>query len=624
MSDIYNIFPIIKETEIKLEQQRNFLNKVILTGKINVLDLSSNLFEMAESTSKNFEIIKNNMIKLLIKENLNKLKNELHSKAQVAIDILIRNLFERTADVGFLSTDEQIVEFLTTKNIKIETIKNRLEEYVKKYSVYNEVIIFDTQGKCKANLNTKNPITHTKDTVIKKALESDSYIEFFRKTDIFPSQKSTLVYAQRIRKGKENIGVLCLCFKFDDEMNRIFKGLKKGDEHIYLYGNNGVIAKSSTLNNIKNITYTNDKTHTIEKNQFFVSAKTKGYQGYYGQSDWFCTASHPPVVDKNQKKDSKENNLVNEALLNIINETEDIVCDLSDIIINGELIASKNKTYVLNPILDNLRDISQSILFSIKETIYNLETVVESIIYDAKIGAQLAMGIMDRNLYERANDCRWWALTPSFIQELSKDKPNNTLLHTILLAINELYTVYTNLFIYNNNGEIIATSRDSTVIGTILKNEATRQTLHNTVTQNYFVTDFEESPLYDDNPTYIYNASITKNDSVLGGIGIVFDSSIELKAILEDAIPTGRKGFALFIDKNQKILASTNNHYKVLSFFELDEKFFNLKNGESNSHFITLNDKKYVLGTFCSKGYREYKTTDNYTNEIISFMFLEL
>ncbi|MDQ7068951.1 MAG: hypothetical protein Q9M40_13855 [Sulfurimonas sp.] len=38
----------------------------------------------------------------------------------------------------------------------------------------------------------------------------------------------------------------------------------------------------------------------------------------------------------------------------------------------------------------------------------------------------LAIDIMDRNLYERANDSRWWALTPLFIEELSSQ--NRTLL----------------------------------------------------------------------------------------------------------------------------------------------------------------------------------------------------
>ncbi len=33
---------------------------------------------------------------------------------------------------------------------------------------------------------------------------------------------------------------------------------------------------------------------------------------------------------------------------------------------------------------------------------------------DSVFLAELIVDIMDRNLYERANDCRWWALTTDF------------------------------------------------------------------------------------------------------------------------------------------------------------------------------------------------------------------
>ena len=75
--------------------------------------------------------------------------------------------------------------------------------------------------------------------------------------------------------------------------------------------------------------------------------------------------------------------------------------------------------------------------------------------------ASLCVDIMDRNLYERANDCRWWALDPSFRQILAKDSPDEIdvrELTRILTYINSLYTVYSNLFIFDKTGKIIAVS----------------------------------------------------------------------------------------------------------------------------------------------------------------------
>lgn len=52
------------------------------------------------------------LIENLVQENIRKVVLEIGSKAQVAVDILIRNLYERTADVGFLATDEDIRDSL--------------------------------------------------------------------------------------------------------------------------------------------------------------------------------------------------------------------------------------------------------------------------------------------------------------------------------------------------------------------------------------------------------------------------------------------------------------------------------------------------------------------------------
>jgi len=78
-----------------------------------------------------------------------------------------------------------------------------------------------------------------------------------------------------------------------------------------------------------------------------------------------------------------------------------------------------------------------------------LKTVTASRLNDASFLASITVEIMDRNLYERANDCRWWALTPDFRRILSQtqvDKTGLARLENILEYINSYYTVYSNLF----------------------------------------------------------------------------------------------------------------------------------------------------------------------------------
>ncbi len=99
-----------------------------------------------------------------------------------------------------------------------------------------------------------------------------------------------------------------------------------------------------------------------------------------------------------------------------------------------------------------------------------------SLLRDNQFHAALAIDIMDRNLYERANDCRWWALTPTFAELLSAPSPTDThraTIRAILQTINGLYTVYSNLIVFDRAGRIIAVSaQDSRDLeGTVLDEE---------------------------------------------------------------------------------------------------------------------------------------------------------
>jgi hypothetical protein len=48
------------------------------------------------------------------------------------------------------------------------------------------------------------------------------------------------------------------------------------------------------------------------------------------------------------------------------------------------------------------------------------QTVVSTILQDSMATAALSVDILDRNLYERANDCRWWALDRTLSRRLAK------------------------------------------------------------------------------------------------------------------------------------------------------------------------------------------------------------
>ena len=56
-------------------------------------------------TREGFNQLEQQLIANLVRQNIAKSVQEIDFKAKVIIDIVVRNLFERTADVGFLAMD---------------------------------------------------------------------------------------------------------------------------------------------------------------------------------------------------------------------------------------------------------------------------------------------------------------------------------------------------------------------------------------------------------------------------------------------------------------------------------------------------------------------------------------
>lgn len=622
---LLNVFPFINQSVQLFDDQNRHLKKIILTGKICALEKAANLFTFTEKTIETFSDLKEELIPLLIRENLRKYTEELRSKGQISIDILIRNLFERTADVGFLATDSEIISFLegTLSDTKLH---NRLVEYTLKYSVYDNILIVDPKSNIRFDMQ-KNNLSKTNDPIVHRALKTDGYIEQYGFSDMGSLHHKSLFFAQKIVKNNIAIGVLILSFRFKDEMQRIFTSLLNPGENIFFSDGKEVIVSSSDERFGFKQKFTDPKNdYLLHNDHLFTFSTSKGYEGYYG-AKWKSIAYiniYKSTLNAPKKDPIQHKCTLDDTIKAIIAKADDVIEDLSDVIINGELIASKKRVYVLTPVLDNLRTISSSILNTIKNTVDNLEnTIMDGLIYEAKASAKLAIEIMDRNLYERANDCRWWALTPLFEEELSKSEMDKESISNVLRYINDLYTVYTNLFIYDTSGVIVASSNESAIVGKKISGDFITKTLANNNTQHYFVSPFEKTPFYDGKATYIYNATIRNAGKSVGAIAIVFDSEPQFSAILNDSFPPGKSGFNCFVDRRGGIVSTTHRSLQTMETMELSDEIKRFSGKEPIHRFISFEGKEYLVGVALSQGYREYKKDDNYKNEILSLTFIE-
>ncbi len=602
----------------------------------------------------------------------------LDSCARVAIDILTRNLFERTADIGFLATDSEIRKYAEAVEENPETtnslhwkkvLGSHFMEYVQKYSVYHNIILLSPQGEVLAQLDTNNFVERTTDSLVREALNTDhAYVEISRPTDLLPGLDNPLVYAYRVMSSDDShpVGVLCLCFRLQDECRRIFENLVAEDDWTIitlLDSEQRVIASSDHYQfpiGARIGVSGEDGCQIIRfSGREYLSATriAHGYQGYTGPG-WVGHAL-APLNHAFEMSEAHELENIPADLINRVVETATLFSpELRDIPLRAATIQQELNRAVWNGNLWLISDQSANNAAFAKvllreigstgirtrsvfsESTTNLyKTVLSSVLFDCRSQAALAIDILNRNLYERANDCRWWALTRLFCDELAHPNltdPSRTLrLTDVLRTINDLYTVYSNLILFDHLGRVIALSNPAygDWVGKSLPDTWVRPTLALRNTQSYTVTSFSTTDLYAGQPTYVYSAAIrnpNKSEPV-GGISIVFDATPQFQAMLHDALPRQENGslvpgaFAVFAGREGHIISSTDGSLQPGSRLSIDPDFFNLQRGESRTGIMIRNGRYYAVGSCMENGYREYKSTeDPGQTDVVALVFSPL
>ena len=138
------------------------------------------------------------LVASLAREKIGNVLAELATKAQYVTEIVVRNLYERTADVGFLATDRDLCAFVAGLNDDTEAIRYRLRAYRNKYTVYDEIVLLDLTGNVLVQIDETTPLEGSLDPLIAQTLASDQYVETFRYSDLRPGKREALIYSRRM------------------------------------------------------------------------------------------------------------------------------------------------------------------------------------------------------------------------------------------------------------------------------------------------------------------------------------------------------------------------------------------------------------------------------------------
>jgi len=447
------------------------------------------------------------------------------------------------------------------------------------------------------------------------------------------------------------VGILCLCFHFEEEMAGIFSSHRDAEARsnmLLLDGDNRVIASADNLwvpvgTEVPVNRAGNAALLLFCGREYLVrTVCSAGYQGYPGPTGWQGQVMIPVDVAFSGVVSDVLSKLSPEIAEGLLSHAESFCPPLHDIMTaaktiqrivwNGQVMTTgeHGEMLKLKTILDQISETGNRSNELFARSIHDLyQTVLVSGMRDAEFTTSLLVDLLDRNLYERSDDCRWWALTPELRSALAQPVPDQATLDSltqILSYINGLYTVYTRIFVYDRQGRIVAStgSDDASLIGSEIEADTLQQALTLRDQQQYYVAPFGNSDLYGGQSTYIYHAAIRDLDNealVVGGIGIVFDATPEFANMLSSGIGGKANKLAYYVDRQARIVSTTDRTRTVGEILPIDPALLSISNGESASQ-VTVHDGQYaIVACSVSSGYREFKVSDGYQDDIIAVVF---
>lgn len=633
-------------------RELNLMWRVIeASAKMNCADEARGILPMMTATREGFQRLESELVRSLVHQKVANVMAELGTRARHVIDIIVRNLYERTADVGFLATDRELCEYVAGRGGSREAVVERLRAYRDKYTVYDEIVLLDPHGAVLAHIDPQAPIEGSRDPLIAQTMASDGYVETFRATDLRPGGRPALVYSRRMldpRSG-EPAGVLCLVFGFETEMASIFASRHDRDGRsivLLLDADDRVIASADpqwlpvgcavpvNRSAQPELCIHGGRKYLV---QTFVSA---GYQGYAGPPGWQGQVMIPLEVAFGREAGGVLDGLEDAVAEGLLSHARSFCPPLFEIVTaadgirrvvwNGQVMTAGREAELqrLKSVLGQVSDTGARSDALFARSIRDLyDTVLASGLAGAEFMTQLLVELLDRNLYERSDDCRWWAMTPELRAALAApavDADTARALDALLAGIHALYTVYTRLVVYDREGRIVAASErggGASVVGQRIEDDTLQAVLALPDAQAYHATPFRPSPLCDGAPTYVYHAAVRAlgdEHAVVGGIGIAFDAGAEFAAMLAGGVGDLADTSALFVDRGGRVLASTDAAQPVGSVCDLPAGFLDLRNGQSASRVLVRGERYVLLAGTVSHGYREFKRSDGYVEDVIA------
>lgn len=218
--------------------------------------------------------------------------------------------------------------------------------------------------------------------------------------------------------------------------------------------------------------------------------------------------------------------------------------------------------------------------------------------------------IVDRNLYERSCDVRWWATDSAVVDclgaptQASADHASSR-----LGVILDSYTVYLDLWIVNRDGRVVANGRPRQYTAAAGKNVAGenwfRQAMATSDGTEFASSDISINAELENAHVATYSAAIREAGKIdgrpLGVLGIVFDWEKQSQAVVDGVrlAPEERAHTrCLILDSSYRIIAASDRA-SLLDRFDLQT------GGQSMGTYVDKNAN--LVGFALTPGYETYR-----------------
>ncbi|MDC2858860.1 chemotaxis protein CheW [Delftia sp. DT-2] len=645
------------------------------------------LVSMLTDTRQGLEQLEQGLLQSQLAQSAQEAMAQLGMQSSHAIDLLVRSLYERTADVGFLAADSVLCEAMAQLgdgDILLDMaagglhawqapLQLHLQAYRAKYTVYDDILLLDTQGQVCARAQAGDkPLPPCAEGWFQQCLQQAGHVSHFGASCVLPGA-DRLIYAQRLLHPRTMavLGVLCLSFDFAAEMQAIFASGGPRAQVGLLLDAAGVVIASSDDHWIapgsRVPMHHGDAVQPLihaGRTYLVRTARALPYQGYAGPEGWqtqvmapldlaFATQQRPQVLQALEPAIAEGLMAQSRGFCPPLHAMARAADDIRRVVWNGQVLAASQAPE--SPVQGTAHpDPLQAVLEQMSETgdlthavftraIHGLhETALSTRLQEHTTLNRLLMDLLERNLYERANDCRWWALTPG-LQKVLQDNSGCLALSVqahdaaqrLLEQLNALYTVYARIALYDAQGLVLACSHEDEPglplsPGVRVQASALQATMALRDAQAYHVQELDDGGL----PVHVYHAALRAPSTTnghghgqgadqgpaIGGIALLFHTRRELQAMLqaaaqeqsEDAGPEDH-GLprlpmeAFYVARDGRIIAASHGGRPLGSCIEGVAGLATLADGEVRSSIEEIEGHYCIVGMAAGRGYREFR-----------------